>query len=219
MKDFPVFTTEHGAASVILKEVPYRKTAYIRLQSSLNPSALLSDCVDFARMAGAERILAAGNLLPSGFPEAVTVLEMSGVPVLDADKVENLFPVTASTVTRWRELYNERMRSVDNAATLETRDEADMLSSGGCYFVHRDGVLLGIGWLEDGTLKAVASHVPGAGYATLNTLFSICPGERITLQVASTNHRAIALYERFGFFSTRQVDVWYDVSSLSRKNT
>ncbi len=219
MKDFPVFTTEHGVASVILKEVPYRKTAYIRLQSSLYPSALLSDCVDFARMAGAERILAEGSLLPAGFPEAVTVLEMSGVPGLDADKVEKLFPVTDSTVTHWREVYNARMRNVDNASTLEERDEAAMLSPGGCYFVHRKGQLLGIGWLEDGVLKAVASFLPGMGYVTLNTIFSICPGERITLQVASTNHRAIALYERFGLIATRQVSVWHDVSSLSRKNT
>lgn len=219
MKDFPVFTTEHGAASIILKEVPYRKTAYIRLQSSLNPSVLLSECVDFARMAGAERILAESSLLPAGFPHAVTVLEMSGVPTLHADNVENLFPVTASTVTHWREIHNARMRTVDNASTLESRDEDKILSSGGCYFIHREGQLLGIGWLEDGELKAVASCAPGMGYATLNTLLSICPGERITLQVASTNTRAIALYERFGLIATRQVDVWHDVSALSRKNT
>lgn len=219
MKDFPVFTTEHGVASITLKEVPYRKTAYIRLQSSLNPCGLLSECVEFARIAGAERILAEESLLPEGFPHAVTVLEMSGVPSLDASQIANLFPVTASTVARWREIYNARMRGTDNASTLESRDEEELLSSGGCYFIHREGHLLGIGWLEDGILKAVASYEPGMGYVTLNTLFSICPGERITLQVASTNARAIALYERFGLIATREVSRWHDVSSLSRKNT
>lgn len=219
MKDFPVFTTAHGVASITLKEVPYRKTAYIRLQSSLNPDALLSECVEFARIAGAERILAEESLLPEGFPHAVTVLEMGGVPSLDTSQIENLFPVTASTVSRWREIYNVRMQMTDNASTLESRDEEKILSSGGCYFIHREGQLLGIGWLEDGNLKAVASHMPGMGYVTLNTLFSICPGERITLQVASTNERAIALYERFGLIATRKLSAWHDVSALSRKNT
>ena len=34
MKDFPVFTTENGVASLILKEIPYRGEAYIHLRDS-----------------------------------------------------------------------------------------------------------------------------------------------------------------------------------------
>ena len=41
MKDFPVFTTEYGVASLILKEIPYQGTAYITLQDSLEPEKLL----------------------------------------------------------------------------------------------------------------------------------------------------------------------------------
>lgn len=219
MKDIPIFTTENGVASIILKEVPYRKTAYIRLQSSLNPEGLLSDCVGFCRVCGAEKILAEAALLPDGYPDAVTILEMSGVPVLDESAIQNIFPVTSETVGRYRSIYNERMRFVDNASTLESRDEAEILTSGGAYFIHREGNLLGIGWLQTGELKAVASVQPGMGYVTLNTLFSVCPGERITLQVASTNHRAVRLYERMGLIATGEVSRWYDVSDLSRKNT
>ena len=41
MKDFPLFTTENGVASLILKEIPYRSEAYIILRDTQSPEALL----------------------------------------------------------------------------------------------------------------------------------------------------------------------------------
>ena len=35
MKDFPVFTTQYGVASLIMKEIPYQKTAYVIIRDSL----------------------------------------------------------------------------------------------------------------------------------------------------------------------------------------
>ena len=61
MRDFPVFTTENGVGSLVLKEIPYRKVAYITIQDSLFPEAFLSECVDFCRAVGAERIYACGH--------------------------------------------------------------------------------------------------------------------------------------------------------------
>ena len=34
MKDFPMFTTEYGIASLVLKEIPYKKEAYIMLRAT-----------------------------------------------------------------------------------------------------------------------------------------------------------------------------------------
>ena len=31
MRDFPFFTTEYGVSSLVLKEIPYRSEAYIRI--------------------------------------------------------------------------------------------------------------------------------------------------------------------------------------------
>ena len=39
MKDIPVFTTDFGVASLILKEIPYRGEAYIRIQD-LQPGTI-----------------------------------------------------------------------------------------------------------------------------------------------------------------------------------
>ena len=213
MKDIPMFTTEYGVASLILKEIPYRRLAYIRILTVRDGliAELIAECVSFCRMVGAEAVYAAGHDDLEQWPVYTTVLEMRGEARVDWEKVENIFPVTEQTVLRWREIYNERMRGVDNAATLEARDENRILESGGAYFVHRQGELLGIGWLEDGKLLAVAAAIPGAGERVMHTLMSLDEGGQITLEVASTNERAIRLYERLGFVKTREINRWYRV--------
>lgn len=211
MKDFPVFTTEYGVASLILKEIPYRKEAYIHIRDSAEPEQFLSECVSFCRACGAEKIYAAGHPYLDHFPIHTSVIEMGGYPTVDPEKIEYLWPVTEETVTQWREIHNKRMTEVDNAGTLESKEEAKIISSGGAYFIHHEGELLGIGWLEDCRILAIASVKPGAGERVLHSLLSVCPGERYTLEVASTNRRAIALYERNGFLPIREISQWYRV--------
>ncbi len=208
MKDIPVFTTENGAASLILGEIPYRGQAYIRIQDSLEPESLLKECVSFCRMCGAERIYASGHPWLKALPLHCAVVEMRGQAAPDPEKSRCLWPVTRETASEFRKLYNARMAGVDNAGTLEAKDEV-WLSSGPAYFVHDGGKLLGIGILEDTCIRAVASAVPGAGEETLHTLFTLCPGELLRLEVASTNTRAIALYERAGFLKTGELSRWY----------
>lgn len=212
MRDFPVFDTETGVSSLILKEVPYRKTAYIHVRD-VQPGGLeahLRECVGFCRAVGAERIFAAGHEGLSAYPLYTAVVEMTGSPGWEGENLASLFPVTEQTAARWRELYNQRMAGVDNAGTLEARQEPEILS-GGTYFVHDNGELLGIGWLEEGFLRAVAAVKPGAGERVMRTLLSARPGETIRLEVASTNEKALGLYKRLGFLPTKEVIRWYRV--------
>lgn len=213
MRDLPIFTTEYGVASLILKEIPYKKIAYIRIRD-VQPEdfrALLSECVSFCRMAGAERIYATGHEGLKRYPHYGSVLEMRGEARVDPEKLASLFPVTEATVPRWREIYNRAMAEVANATTLECRDEAEITQAVGSYFVHRDGKLLGIGWLEDTKLLALAAAERGAGEIVMNTLMSLVEGSMMTLEVASTNEKAIRLYERLGFVRTREMTRWYEV--------
>lgn len=211
MKDFPIFTTEHGAASLILKEIPYRKEAYIHLQSSKEPLALLEDCISFCRICGAESIFASGNSVLETYPLHTAILEMHGQLSLSEDEIPNMFPVTDATITKWRQIYNQKMRSIDNASTLESRDESRILNSGGAYFVHVNGNLLGIGWLEGNHISAVASLAPKAGEKVCKALQSIIPQENLQLEVASSNQKAIELYERLGFIKVCEKSRWYRV--------
>lgn len=213
MRDFPIFTTEYGVSSLVLKEIPYKKTAYIRIGDAQEGffREHLEECVSFCRMCGAERIFAAGHEKLEQYPLYTSVLEMGGKAWVDREKLACLFPVTEATVSKWRNIYNERMAAVDNAGTLEGRDEKRIVESGGAYFVHDNGELLGIGWLEDPKLLAVASVKQGEGERVMHTLMSLMEGDRMTLEVASTNGRAIRLYQKLGFLKTAELTQWYEV--------
>lgn len=211
MRDFPVFTTEFGVASLILKEIPYRSEAYIILQDTQQPEQLLHECVSFCRMCGAEKIYARGHEIAESYPIHCIVYEMRAPVQVDESKVENLWPVTAETVSQWRQLLNERMRGVDNSGTLERKGEREILDSGGAYYVHHNGQLLGAGWLAGNELKLIAAVQPGSGERVLHTLLSLIPGQEATLDVVSTNKRAIRLYEKYGFIKTAERRRWYKV--------
>lgn len=211
MKDFPVFTTEYGVASLVLREVPYRQEAYIHIQDSCQPEQLLQECVSFCRAVGAEKIYARGHEFLESFPLHCVIYEMCGQVRVDEEKVEHLWPVTRETIGEWRRLINARMANVDNAGTLESRGEQEILDSGGAYFVHHDGQLLGAGWIVGDEILLVVSVKPGAGERVMHTLMSLIPDQMVRLDVVSTNHRAIHLYEKLGFVRTKEKRRWYQV--------
>ena len=211
MKDMPVFTTENGVASLTLREIPSRRRAYILIRSSEVPEQLLEECVSFCRACGAEAVYAAGHPAAERYPLHTAILRMSGsrdnLPESDAA----LFPVQEQTAETWRRIYNDAMAGVDNAAYLTAAEARAAARAGEAYFVHRDGVLLGIGSVSAEQLKAIVSVIPGQGAQVLCTLNHAMGGERITLEVASTNKRAIRLYERLGMIATGEIIRWYKI--------
>ena len=211
MKDMPMFTTQYGVASLFLREIPYRGRAHIKIQSSLDPEKLLEECISFCRVCGAEWIDAAGHAYLEKYPLITAILAMQcqrdHIPLTDAC----LFPVTEQTVDKWLSIYNERMATVPNAAYMDSRDGKELLKSGDGYFVHRNGVLLGIGKAKDDFIDTVISVQPGAGETVVQALVSTLNCDTVRLWVASANTRAIGLYERMGFIFTKELSRWYHV--------
>lgn len=211
MRDFPMFTTENGAASLVLREIPYRGAAYITIQSTLSLEALLKECVDFAVAAGAEQVYATGHAALEAYPLHTAVCRLAAsrekIPRTDAA----IFPVTEQTRERFRELYNRRMENVPASAYMTKAMAREMLQKGGGYFVHRGGKLLGIGVIWGNEIRALASCEPGAGTIVLRTLCHGIPDDTIVLESASENHRAMALYRREGFLPQRELLRWYRV--------
>ena len=217
MRDFPVFTTENGVGSITLKEVPYKGIAYIKIQSSLQPEMFLQECVDFCKMVGAEKIYATGHEMLEEFPLYTAVLQMSVLRERLPETDAALFPVTEKTGEQWRDIYNRKMFPIDNASTMTREDMDILIQKGGGYFVHRDEELLGIGIARGDTVDSVIAAKPGAGREVLLALCGSLISEKVILEVASTNSRAIKLYEYLGFIKNSEISRWYDV--VTRKNT
>lgn len=211
MRDFPVFTTEYGVASLVLREIPYRQEAFITIQSTQQPEELLQECISFCRICGAEKIYARGHELVESYPLHCVIYEMRGQIQVDNRKVESLWPVTRETIERWRGFLNGKMRPIDNSGTLTKHAEQEILDMGGAYFVHRDGHLLGAGWLAEDELLLIASAEKGAGEQVLHTLLSATCPEQLRLDVVSTNERAIRFYEKMGMIKTAEKRRWYQV--------
>jgi len=211
MQNIPVFDTENGVASLILKEIPYTKIAYILIRSSAAPEALLAECVSFCRVVGAESIYATGDKCLQAYPfhTAVWKMEAEKENLEQTDAVVR--PVTDETLQQWLEIYNCRMTGVANAAYLTSADGADMLKRRDGWFVYRGDALLGIGMAAEDTMDAVISVIPGAGKDVVLALKKNLTAKRITLQVASANERAIRLYDRLGFVKTEEISRWYKI--------
>ncbi len=211
MRDFPVFTTENGVASLIFREVPYRGNAYIRLQSTQMFDAFLKECLDFSLAVGAERVYATGHEQLASYPFHTAIYRLGAqkesIPQADA----SIFPVTEQTLERFRELYNSRMASVPNSAYMTSAMAGETLKKGEAYFVHKDGELLGIGMLSGNEITALASCRKGAGGIVLRTLCHAIAEETVVLECASENHRAMALYRREGFMAQQEISRWYRI--------
>lgn len=209
MRDIPVFTTEYGVASLILREIPYRQEAYIRVQDTAYPKEFLEECATFCRMAGAEKIYATGHEFLKIYPLHTTVLRMQR-PMENLPETEAMtMPVTKQTLDQWCDIYNTAMRDVPNASYLSTADAYKMLERGDGYFIHKDGQLLGIGIAAGNTIQAIAAVVPGAGKDILLALTHALSSDMIELEGASTNTRAVKLYEKLGFVRTAELSHWY----------
>lgn len=211
MKDFPVFTTEYGVASLVLKEIPYQGTAYITLQDSLEPSKLLEECVAFCRVCGAEAVYATGNAILESYPLYTAMWEMRCPWESLPDTEAGLFPVVEETLEEWRTIYNEKVRKVPNGAWMTQADGKKMLTDGDGYFIHRGGKLLGIGRAAGDTIDWVASVEPGAGRDVVAALNHAVMADAVKLTVASENRKAVALYESLGFIRAREISRWYRV--------
>lgn len=211
MKDIPVFSTQNGVASLILREIPYQQTAYVHIQSSLEPKNLIEECVGFCRAVGAEQIYATGHGYLEEFPLYTSILQMQCSRDILEECDAALFPATKKTADEWQAIYNEKVKRVPNGAWMTNAERDEMLAQGDGYFIHRDGDLLGIGRVSADKIRFVAAVKPGAGEAVVRTLCHAVFSDRVTLEVASTNFKAMKLYEKLGFFPCKEISRWYKI--------
>ena len=211
MKDLPVFTTEYGVASLILREIAYQGKAYIKLQATQQPKELLEECVGFCKALGAEAIFAGGHVYLERYPFHTAILQMQCEKDRIGETDAALWPLQPEKVNAFLEIYREKVKKVPNGAWLTDADGTKLAAQGGGYFIHRQGELLGIGIVERNEIRFVAALVPGAGKDVICALMGSVADETVTLEVASANQKAISLYETVGFIPVREISRWYRV--------
>ena len=211
MKDFPFFTTQYGVASLTLKQIPYNGVAYITIQDSADPKKLLQECCDFCRAVGAKSVVASGHCILQMYPMHTSVVAMRCQREGLGDTDAALFPVQKVTLERFRALYNDAMKTVDNAEYMSVADAEGVLQRGNGYFVHRNGELLGIGIAGCERIEAIVAVKPGCGETVLSALNHALSGECVEVEVATSNERAVRLYERLGFVQCKELSRWYKI--------
>lgn len=211
MKDIPLFTTQYGAASLTLREIPYRGDAYVKIQATQDPKLLVEECVAFCRAVGAENVYASGHDALDAYTFHTSIIKMScareSIPETDAA----LWPVQESTLGIWLEIYNRKSANIPNAAWMSAQDGKRMLEQAEGYFVHRDDKLLGIGRVSSNELRWIASCQQGAGADVVSALCHAVFEDTVTLQVSSENGKALALYNKLGFIPCGEVSRWYKI--------
>lgn len=209
MRDIPVFDTENGVGSLALREIPYRGEAYITVGAATDGKAFLKEATDFCVAVGAQTVYATGDSAVEQYHHYNTVLLLAA----DRESLDKtdalLFPVTEESADKWRSLYNEKFLKVPNAATITQKDMQQLIKS--CYFVHRNGQLIGIGKAEGDRIGAIAAFVPGGGRDVVLALAHALPEERVTIEVATANPKAHGLYERLGFIAVEERIKWYKI--------
>ena len=212
MRNIPMFVTDNGAASLTLEQIPYSGVAYVQLLDASEPEAMLHECRDFCRAAGAESVYACGHPIVAGYPFYASVLLYSGNRNHLPATQYTAQPVTEEDLEQWRQIYNERMTDVACAAHM-TMGMAQRYCREGTGYMVRDtaGKLCGIGTVVQDQIGAVISLYPGMGDAVLCALCKKASSDQITLEVSSTNERAIRLYLRLGFSCIRTLSSYYKI--------
>lgn len=214
MKDIPIFTTPAGTATLILREIPYKKTAYVLVRSVL-PGGMretLAACGGFCRQAGAEQVFASAGE-PLDLPPAYDMLELSrpraGLPM--PDPPVPLVPVGRDNVSDYQAAYNRLFTALPGAATCHGAEFSRLLTPGIAYLAMPDGRLAGIGEIDGCELRTVGvlPEYRGLGRRLTLTLLHRLSGPDLFLRVSSANERALRLYEGLGFERRGVLTRWY----------
>lgn len=211
VKDIPIFTTEYGTASLVLREIPYLHTAYVRILTVEELPELLEECISFCRAAGAQQVYATAPESLEGYPLHNVILRMRCLREQLGDTDAALFPVQEHTLEQWLRIYRQKVCKVPNGAWMTDAEGKQMLCDGTGYFVHRGEQLLGIGKIRGNTLEFLASLIPSAGADIVRALSHAVFCEDICLDVASANGKALKLYESLGFIPVEELTKWYKI--------
>ena len=218
MNNIPVFTCQGGTATLILREIPISGRAYILLRTVLpdHLGGMLSEGEHFWRMCGAETCFVSWEGSLDFLPHAYDIyLLHADKAALPEGKSVTLTPMTPENDSIYQRIYNRCFQSVSHALSYDRAQIARIYREKQRAFLAltEDGHPYGIGELHENELAAVAvlPKYRGRGTDLTLALLKRCPGDTVTVTVASDNDRALALYDKLGFRVCATESRWYQL--------
>ena len=214
MKNIPIFTAVNGTASLILQEIPISGKAYVILRSVWTTAeALLEECRQFCRAAGAETVFVSYGTEPLPAAHAYDLIAMTcpKASLPQPRQTVELIPLTPENGGAYLEIYNRCFRQVPGAATYGQRDLRRLYGKDLAWLVRRQDAWAAVAEIGEEGLEAIGVLSPfrGLGFDLAATVLRLVPAEMLRLKVAGTNRRALELYARLGFSAERVVSRWW----------
>lgn len=218
MNNIPLFPSQGGTASLILREIPYSGKAYILFQTVIpeNLEPMISECTAFCRACGAETCFVtrkdSSDSLPLPHSHDILLLSTDKSRLPQGSPIR-LVPIQEDNDSIYINLYNRCFDSVSGAAFYDRGQirRIYLLHQKAFLALMENGTPFGFGELHENELAAVGvlPEYRGRGYDLTLALLQHCPGPEITLSVASDNSAALKLYGKLGFIQKELLSRWH----------
>ena len=214
MKDIPMFTGQHGLASLILKEIDVSGRAYVLVRSVWNgqTEAFLQECRGFCIAVGAQTVYASYDLedLPAEHAYDMLIMEAEKAKLPQGKPVE-LEPLTTENGEVYLDIYNVCFREVIGAASYGKQDLQRLYDKDCAFLAKVDGMYAAVAEISEEALEGIAvlPAYKGLGYDLSLAVLPMVPRKTVRLKVASTNGQALGLYNRLGFVQTGVAGRWW----------
>lgn len=215
MKNIPMFTSSYGVATLILREIGWSGHAYVLVRSVWNgrTAQLLEECRGFCRAVGAEEIYASWetNELPAEHAYDMIAMIRPKADLPEPVQSVELEQVTPETAEEYLRIYNRCFRDVPSAASYDRKSLEPLYGEDLAWLARVDGRFAGVAEISKEGLEGIAvlPEFRGLGRDLALSVLPMVPSPTLRLKVASTNRRAMALYDRLGFVREKLERRWY----------
>ena len=143
----------------LLEKYPTKGKAFIWVRTVQEGmlSAHLQECISLCRMAGAEQILAGNHPDLERFPVYTKLLEMCGTVNRNPERVAFVRPVTEKTAGEWRGTIQSETAQGGFVLQLWNSGRKQNFQTPALALLSGTETCLASGWLEEDTIRAVAS--------------------------------------------------------------
>lgn len=230
MNDIPAFTGCGGVSTLILREIPYKNTAFVMVRAFERDTLdeHLQEAASLCAFAGAKSVFASaeGTELYPGREPDYKMLRLKLECCVAGEESLSFEPLTADNMEEYIRIYNACFGDMLSAETLSEKKIVPCIDNAHrqCGIYYMNGKPAAVSDVEfadaDGSAELNAVAVlpecrGGTGAEIVKKIASDCADRGIKtlwINVMSTNAAALRLYEKSGAALEKVLSCWYKVA-------